>query len=172
MRFRFAGCNGHLIPIPSHQINVSSPKYPVSPAASSSSQNNFIATKCAPPGPPGVRHRPTSIQAVSTQHDSRGFSSEGLSRTIMLCNIPPSPLAASSSSQDNSSTQAASTQPPVLLEGTLIGDSRLMMGCLGQSCYATFLRLLLLFSEQFNSHKICPFRSSSTWTSHWWGSSL
>ena len=91
--------NSHLIPIPSHQIKVSSPKYPVSPAASSSSQNNSIATRCAISGPLGLGLRPTSIQAASTQYDTssaaggnidRGFSSdEGLSRAIVLCNIPP-----------------------------------------------------------------------------------
>ena len=70
----------------------------MSPAASSSSQNNSIATKCGPSGPPGPGLRPTSIQAATTQHDSfaaggnigRGFSSdEGLSRAIMICNISP-----------------------------------------------------------------------------------
>ena len=95
----FSSSNGHLIPIASHQINVSSPKYPVSPAAPSSSQNNLTATKCALSGPPGLGLRPTSIHAASTQYDAssvgggnidRGFSSdEGLSRAIMLCNIPP-----------------------------------------------------------------------------------
>ena len=95
----FSSSNGRLVPIPSHHIDVSSPDYLVSPAASSSSQNNSIATKCAISGPPGLGLRPTSIQAATTQHDTssaaegkigRGFSSdEGLSRAIMLCNIPP-----------------------------------------------------------------------------------
>ena len=94
----FPSSNGRLVPIPSHHINVSSPCYLVSPAASSSSQNNSLATKCAVSGPPGLGLRPTSVQAATTQYDNssaaggnigRGFSSdEGLSRAIMLCNIP------------------------------------------------------------------------------------
>ncbi len=95
----FSSSNGRLVSIPSHQFDVSSPGYLVSPAVSSSSHNNSIATKCAVSGPSGLGLRPTSIQAVTTQHDissaaggniHRGFSSdEGLSRAIMLCNIPP-----------------------------------------------------------------------------------
>ena len=95
----FSSCNGRPVPIPSHQFDVSSPANLVSPTACSSSQNNSIATKCVVSGPPGLGLRPTSIQAATTQHEissaaegniGRGFSSdEGLSRAIMLCNIPP-----------------------------------------------------------------------------------
>ena len=91
----YASSNGRSLPIASHHVNVPSPGYLVSPAASSSSQNNPIATKCAVSGP-GIQ--PTSIRAATVQHDTsstaggklgRGFSSdEGLSRAIMLCNIP------------------------------------------------------------------------------------
>ena len=94
----FSSSNGPSAPIPSHHIDVPSPGYLVSSAASSSPQNNLIATKCTVSGPPGHGLRPTSIRAATTQHDTsstaggkigRGFSSdEGLSRAIMLCNIP------------------------------------------------------------------------------------
>ena len=95
----FSSSNGRSVHIPSLHIDVSSPGYPASPAASSSSQNNSVATKCAVSGPPGSGLRSTSIRAATTHHETsstaegdigRGFSSdEGLSRAIMLCKIPP-----------------------------------------------------------------------------------
>ena len=95
----FSCSNGRSVPITSHNIDVPSPGYLVSPAASSSSQNNSIATKSAVSGHPGPGLRPKSIRAATNQHDTsstaggnigRGFSSdEGLSRAIMLCDIPP-----------------------------------------------------------------------------------
>ena len=94
----FSSSNGRSVPIPSLHIDVPSPGYMVSPAASSSSQNNSVATKCPVSGPPGPGLPPKSIQAATAQHDTssiagwnigRGFSSDkGLSRAIMLCNIP------------------------------------------------------------------------------------
>ena len=94
----FSSSNGRSVPIPSHHIDVPSPGYLVSPAASSPPQKDSIATNSAVSGPPGPGLPPTSIRAATAQHDTsftaggnlgRGFSSdEGLSRAIMLCNIP------------------------------------------------------------------------------------
>ena len=94
----FSSSNGRLVSIPSHHTNSSSPAYLVSPAAPSFSQNNSIAPECVVSGPPGLGIQPASIQAATIQHGTssaavgkigRGFSTdEGLSRAIMLCNIP------------------------------------------------------------------------------------
>ena len=95
----FSSSNGHLFTIPSRHAHISNLDYPVSPAASSSSQNNSIGTKCVLSGPPGLGLRPPSIQTATIRHETfsdaignngRGFSSDqGLTRAFMLCKIPP-----------------------------------------------------------------------------------